>query len=616
MKIIDKIKDKIEHGEIFYSFEYFPPRTPAGAVNLVSRVDRMAQSDPLFVDVTWGAGGGNPGDVNAETSSMGVATNVLNMCNVDTMLHMTCTEFTKDQITEFLRIAKDNGIHNILALRGDPRPGEDWKAVKDGFAYAADLVRHIRQEFGDFFGIAVAGYPNGHPDSPTYEEDLKYLKEKVDAGADLIITQLFLESEVFIKYVADCRKLGITCPILPGILPIQEYSSLRHLTKLSKVVMPQWMVDKIEAIKDDDRAIRELGVELAANMCREVLESGAAPGIHIYTLNREYAGMEIIKRLGLYDPNKQKKRSLPWRKVSSNHRRTSEDVRPIFWAIRPKSYLLRTKEWDEFPNGRWGDSSSPAYGELENHHIFSHQVPKEKLLASWGQSLNSWADVADVFVRYLSKDPVVQMLPWNDDPLSLESDLIINHLRLVNRYGVLTINSQPAVNGVSSNDKVHGWGGDGGFVYQKAYIEFFISPENLENLLLVLKDFPHVTYIATNKAGKERRSIDKDSPMAVTWGVFPNKEVIQPTVVDPVSFRFWKDEAFALWNRWGHLYEEGTTSRGVIESIRDTWYLTCLVDNDYVRSNLFDVFTAYIARFGYESVGSPRQASEPATATA
>eukprot|EP00123_Amoebidium_parasiticum_P016078 comp23279_c0_seq1/m.38127 comp23279_c0_seq1/g.38127 ORF comp23279_c0_seq1/g.38127 comp23279_c0_seq1/m.38127 type:complete len:617 (-) comp23279_c0_seq1:584-2434(-) len=611
MKIIDKINKKVQEGEPFYSFEFFPPRTPAGAVNLLSRFDRMAQTDPLCIDITWGAGGGNPSDVSSETSSMNIAANSVNLCGLDTMLHMTCANTTKDEITRYLQIAKDNGIHNILALRGDPPPGEEWKTIENGFAYGADLVRHIRNEFGDYFGICVAGYPSGHPDCVSYEDDIKHLKEKVDAGADFIITQLFFENKTFLDFVADCRRAGITCPIVPGILPIQGYASLRHLSKLSQMTVPQWIVDRIEPIKDDDAAIREVGIELCVQMCQELMAVGV-PGFHFYTLNREVATMEIIKRLGLYDPNKKKARSLPWRQCNATLKRTGEEIRPIFWAARPKSYHLRTKEWDDFPNGRWGDSSSPAYGELSDHHLFHTAPPRKELMKMWGDQLNAVDDIASVFVKYLSADPVVTRLPWNDDPLALESQLIINQLRLVNRHGCLTINSQPAVNGASSSDPVHGWGGDGGYVYQKAYIEFFVSPESWGHLKEVLKDFPWVTYHAINRKGEEERNKDDDAPIAVTWGVFPNKEIIQPTIVDPVSFRVWKDEAFGLWTQWSNLYEKDSVSAKVIGTIQDSWQLVCLVDNDYVHSNLMDVFTAYIARYGFEAVRNSvlqRQAS-------
>lgn len=155
------------------------------------------------------------------------------------------------------------------------------------FKYAVDLVRFIKKEFGDYFGICVAGYPNGHPECVSFDKDLQYLKEKIDAGADFIISQLFFETETFINFVKRCREIGINCPIIPGVLPIQSYASIRHLMKLSKLRLPEKMYKTLEAMKDDDDAIREFGIKYATDMCRELLDSKLTYGIHFYTLNRE-----------------------------------------------------------------------------------------------------------------------------------------------------------------------------------------------------------------------------------------------------------------------------------------------------------------------------------------
>ena len=148
-------------------------------------------------------------------------------------------------------------------------------------------MRFIREEYGDYFVICVAGYPHGHPDSASYEEDLKHLKEKVDAGADFIITQLFFRPNTFLKFVADCRQLDIECPIIPGILPIQSYDSLRHICKLSKLEVPQDIVNDLERIKEDDEAIRNYGIQKTVELCKALYDSGEVLGLHFYTLNRE-----------------------------------------------------------------------------------------------------------------------------------------------------------------------------------------------------------------------------------------------------------------------------------------------------------------------------------------
>lgn len=591
LTLIEKIHQKIAANEKFFSLEFFPPRTPNGAVNLIAKFDRIAMGCPLFCDVTWHPAGDPGGD--KETSSITIASAALNYCGLETMLHITCANTVKATVTKHLMKAKSLGIRNVLALRGDPPHGDEWQALDDGLAYGTDMVNHIRQEFGETFTICVAGYPNGHPDCSSYEEDIQHLKEKVDAGADFIITQLFFENKTFFKFLKDCRAAGITVPIIPGIMPIQGYASLRHLVKLSRLEVPQWIVDAIEPIKDDDEAIRKYGVQLGIEMARELLACEDVPGLHFYTLNREVATKEILTALDLWCQDPAASRPLPW-KPSANKKRLCEDVRPIFWASRPKSYMYRTSDWDEFPNGRWGNSSSPSFGDLTDHHLFylRSRTKKEDLLKMWGQELTCMEDVFEVFKCYISGENnkagvKVKSLPWNEDTIAAETSLIQENLVFLNSKGILTINSQPHVNGAPSTDSTHGWGGSGGYIYQKAYLEFFTSREVVDILLEVLKEYPQVNYHVVNREGSVNvTNADKFSPIAVTWGVFPGKEIAQPTVVDPISFESWKDEAFDLWQQqWGRLYPDGSASKLVIESIYKNYYLVNLVDNDFIKGN-------------------------------
>ncbi|EQB79042.1 methylenetetrahydrofolate reductase [Camelus ferus] len=613
-KLKEKMKRRMESGDKWFSLEFFPPRTAQGAVNLISRphekvanggappgaplqkeipcrFDRMGAGGPLFIDVTWHPAG-DPGS-DKETSSMVIASTAVNYCGLETILHMTCCHQSREEITGHLHKAKQLGLKNILALRG----GDQWEEEEGGFNYAADLVKHIRGEFGDYFDICVAGYPKGHPDAESFEADLMHLKEKVAAGADFIITQLFFEADTFFRFFKACSEMGITCPILPGIFPIQGYHSLRQLVKLSKLEVPQQIKDVIEPIKDNDAAIRNYGIEQAVSLCRELLESGLVPGLHFYTLNREVATMEVLKRLGMWieDP----RRPLPWA-ISAHPKRREEDVRPIFWASRPKSYIYRTQEWDEFPNGRWGNSSSPAFGELKDYYLFylKSKSPKEELLKMWGKELTSEESVFEVFVRYLSGEPnqdgyKVTCLPWNDEPLAAETSLMKEELLRVNRRGILTINSQPNINGKPSSDPILDWGlgPQWGLCLPEglawAYLEFFTSRETTEALLQVLKKYElRVNYHIVDVKGENITNAPELQPNAVTWGIFPGREIIQPTVVDPVSFMFWKDEAFALWTeQWGKLYEEESPSRMIIQHIHDNYFLVNLVDNEFPLDN-------------------------------
>lgn len=587
-RLRDKMRRRIEAGDKWFSLEFFPPRTASGAVNLISRFDRMGSGGPLFIDVTWHPAG-DPGS-DKETSSMIIASTAMNFCGLETVLHMTCSTQTKEEITRHLQKAKHNGLKTIMALRGDP-VGEEWQEEAEGFNYAMDLVKHIRHEFDDYFDVCVAGYPKGHPEAESYEADLRHLKEKVDAGADFIITQLFFRSETFLQFLKDCRAIGITCPILPGIFPIQGYGSLRQLVKLSKLEVPQEIKDVIEPIKDNDAAIRNYGIDLAVSMCRELLDSGLVHGLHFYTLNREVATIDVLRRLGLWQEDP--RRPLPWA-VSAHPKRREEDVRPIFWASRPKSYIHRTQEWDDFPNGRWGNSSSPAFGELKDYYLFylKSKSPRDQLLKMWGEELSSEESVFEVFTCYITGNPNrngdrVTCLPWNDDPLAQETNLLKDQLEKFNKRGILTINSQPNVNGKPSTDPIVGWGPSRGYVFQKAYLEFFTSSEMVTALTKVLKKYePRVNYHIVNVQGKNITNSSDLQPNAVTWGIFPGREIIQPTVVDSVSFMYWKDEAFALWiEQWAKLYEEESPSRMIIQYIHDNYFLVNLVDNDFPLEN-------------------------------
>ncbi|XP_013384814.1 methylenetetrahydrofolate reductase-like [Lingula anatina] len=590
ISLMDRIKAKIADDEPFFSLEFFPPKTEEGAVNLVARLERMLLGGPLFCDITWHSAGDPTSDKH--TSSTAIAGTMLNYVGMETMLHLTCIGASKATMINQLERAKELGIRNILALRGDAKFGEEWKPEPDGFNYATDLVRFIRLHYGDYFVICVAGYPSGHPDCESYEADLQNLKTKVDAGADFIITQLIFQSKTFLKYVQDCRNIGITVPILPGIMPFQSYQSLRHITRLSKMEIPQEILDEVIPIKDNDEAIRNWGIDIAYRMCSEILAAKGAPGLHFYTLNREVATVSVLKRLGMWC--EEPKRMLPW-KPTANHIRCMEDVRPIFWRARQKSYVQRTSDWEDFPNGRWGDSSSAAFGALKDHYPFylTSKSSHEELLSMWKKELNSEEDVWDVFYHYITGEAYddgvkVTRLPWEDDEVTLETSLISSELASINRKGVLTINSQPRINCVPSTDPAVGWGSHDGYIFQKAYLEFFVSKEKVDCLKEILPEYPLVNYHIVNCTGEaDYTNCDEHKPIAVTWGVFPGREIIQPTVVDPVAFKAWKDEAFMLWlNPWADLYPEGSRSQELIRYFHDNYYLVNLVDNEFPKETV------------------------------
>ena len=588
MKIIDKI-NALPEDKKFFSYEYFPPKTDSGVLNLFDRIDRMTRTEPLFVDCTWGAGG-STSDLTLE-----ICTTVQKYFGADIMMHLTCTNMSVSLLYDALKQAKEAGIMNILALRGDPPEGKEWTQTEDGFANAVDLVRFIRKEYGDYFGIGVAGYPEAHIEAESYEKDMQYLKEKCDAGADFIVTQLFYNVDNFFKWEKDCRAAGIKVPIVPGIMPIQNYGGFKRMTGFCKTDVPQELSDALEEIKDDDAKVKAFGIEQGVKMCKQLLDAELETpirGCHIYTLNLEKTAVGIVKGLGLYSDD-QAVRALPWRPSAMSPRTEKETVRPIYWANRPRSYLARSMEWDDFPNGRWGDSRSAAFGSLKDNYLarLDRNGPKNKdsCIKLWGTP-TCLGDVTTLFVRFCKGE--IDRLPWSETPgLDSESSMIDAKLVALNEKGVLTVNSQPAVNAVASSDAAVGWGGAGGYIYQKGYLEFFASPEAVAAIEAACKDKPSLTYQALNQAGDSKTNCE-DSVNAVTWGVFPGKEVVQPTVVDSESFQVWKDEAFGLWKTWAEVYEDGSEAANVLSKVYDTYYLMSIVENDYVGGDLFSVFDA------------------------
>ena len=248
---------------------------------------------------------------------------------------------------------------------------------------------------------------------------------------------------------------------------------------------------------------------------------------------------------------------------------------------------MRTDDWDEFPNGRWGDSSSPAFGELSDmSHFYNFSLGSEDdRRAMLGHNPTIPSDVYEVFARYVENK--VPHIPWCETPLQPESYLIQTQLAALNRAGFLTINSQPPVNGAPSTHSTFGWGGAGGYVYQKAYCECFVSPENANKLVAMVTDNPSMNLYAVNNFGRELRvGVEEGGITALTWGVFPNREILQPTIFDPKAFLVWAEEAFSLWtSMWLNLYDFDTPSFDLIETIRDTFFLVAIIDNDYIRGD-------------------------------
>lgn len=557
------IADAERTGQPSFSFEYFPPKTAQGVQNLYDRMERMYHFGPKFIDITWGAGG----RIAELTCEMVVQAQTY--FGLETCMHLTCTDMGLEKVNDALQKAYKAGCTNILALRGDPpREKEKWVATDGDFQYARDLVSHIHKTYGNHFDIGVAGYPEGTDDNKDEEMLLDHLKEKVDMGASFIVTQMFYDVDNFLRWVGKVRERGITIPIIPGIMPIATYASFLRRANHMKCNVPKEWMEALDPVKNDDVAVRDIGKTLVAEMCQKILQAGIRH-LHFYTMNLAQATRMVLEELK-WMPSVERplKQALPW-KQSLGFGRRDEDVRPIFWRNRNKSYVTRTQDWDEFPNGRWGDSRSPAFGELDAYGI-GLTGTNEQNRKKWGEP-KSINDVASLFVKYLNNE--LDCLPWSESPLTSEADSIRNDLIELNKRGLITINSQPAVNGVKSSHPIHGWGPPNGYVYQKAYLEVLVSPDICPELIARIEEQPDLSYYAVTRKGNLRSNAPYEGPNAVTWGVFPGKEIVQPTIVESISFLAWKDEAFQLGMEWARCYDAGSPSRILLEDVMDHWYL-------------------------------------------
>ena len=600
MHIKDKLAEAHRTGKPSFSFEFFPPKTAQGVQNLYDRMDRMHDLGPSFIDVTWGAGG----SLSHLTCEMvNVAQTVYGL---ETCMHLTCTDMERQKVDDALQAAYKAGCSNILALRGDPpRDQEEWQATEGGFQYARDLVRYIKDKYGEHFDIGVAGYPEGCDTERDQDILTEHLKQKVDAGGTFIVTQMFYDVDNFLAWVDRVRKKGITVPIVPGIMPIQTYASFLRRANWSKCQIPAKWTEALEPVKNDDAAVRDVGKGLVAEMCQRIIDAGIMH-LHMYTMNLAHATRMVLEELSLVSRDgTPTSKSLPWRQSLGLGRR-EEDVRPIFWKNNHKSYIARTQDWDEFPNGRWGDSRSPAFGELDAYGI-GLKGTNEQNIKLWGEPKNV-REVADVFVRFLTAD--LKSLPWSESPITSETDAIKSELIDLNKRGFLTITSQPSVNGVKSTHPVHGWGPQGGYVYQKAYLELLIAPDLMDELISRIDQTEDITFYAVRNVKDDplRTNIPNEGPNAITWGVFPGKEIVQPTIVEQISFLAWKDEAFKLGLDWARCHAQGSVSRRVIEGIMNNWFLVNIVHNDFHSTHgIFELFEGLEVKDLDKEVAKPEE---------
>jgi methylenetetrahydrofolate reductase (NADPH) len=273
------------------SVEFFPPKTEKGEENLFSEIELIKRINPAFCSVTYGAGG------STREKTVDLVDTIRSGCGLEVMCHLTVVGQSKDDARAVLIKLKAFGIENILALGGDPPQGmTDWQPHPDGFHHAIELVREAVAM--QSFSVAVAGFPEVHPRALSREADLRFLKEKVDAGADAIITQLFFDNQDFYRFSDDLRKLGVTVPIIPGVLPLQSAPQVRRFTSLCCSKIPPELERQLVKVENDDDAAVALGIDYATRQCEELINFGV-PGLHFYTLNKSHSVLAIHKNLHL-----------------------------------------------------------------------------------------------------------------------------------------------------------------------------------------------------------------------------------------------------------------------------------------------------------------------------
>jgi methylenetetrahydrofolate reductase (NADPH) len=632
---------------------------------------------PLFVTVTWGAGG------STATKSLELAEICQRQLGLTTCMHLTCTNMSRALVGEALQEAKALGVRNVLALRGDPPRSEEYHmddqedSNKD-FTWAIDLVRYIRKIHGDYFCIGVAGYPEGHaddshPEHQSVEQDLPYLVEKVKAGADFVMTQLTYDIEAYSRYENRLRShpsgIFASIPIIPGLMPIQSYQIVKRITSLSHARIPPEIFSRIEVVKSDDEAVKRVGVDILSELVEGIKalpQPKSVPrGLHFYTLNLEKSVAFILERCDLIPSSTEPtspstsesesesavaitdngptptingtrdapKRGFSRRRASSfnsqPHNRIivdsapSRDVRsgsqhangtlssrnsethqassdsagvPAGPSTRSNTLLIsegqgslgREATWDDYPNGRWGPSSSPAFGEIDGYGP-SLKVGPVAARRLWDHP-KSPEDVTRLFKKHVEGELVC--VPWSDETdvtsggaLRAETETIRKELlSLIEGRGFWTLASQPAVNGVKSDDKVFGWGPPGeGFIFQKAFVEFFVPRQAWANELrpsLQKHGEDEIGWLKTDSEGNFESSASPETSVdattsksavgetgvnAVTWGVFRGKEIVTPTIIEEQSFRAWGDEAYGIWEEWRRLFPRGSQEEKFLE---------------------------------------------------
>ena len=287
-----KLSDILARPGPHISCEFFPPKTDKGEENLWNCLQELKAINPAYVSVTYGAGG------STQERTKSIVERIKKETGLEPVAHLTCVGSTKEELGALLDEYHAAGIENILALRGDaPESMDTFKAVAGGFSYATDLTAFVHGR-GDF-SIAVASYPEGHPESPNgVTDDIRYLKMKQDNGADAVVTQYFFDNEHFYRFRDLADKAGVTIPLIPGIMPIGNFDQIVRFSGMCGASIPASVEKVMAPIREDLDAMKQAGIDLASEQCRDLLTNGAA-GLHFYTLNKSEATIAIYRNLEL-----------------------------------------------------------------------------------------------------------------------------------------------------------------------------------------------------------------------------------------------------------------------------------------------------------------------------
>jgi methylenetetrahydrofolate reductase (NADPH) len=291
-----RIADRLAKGQPVFSFEFFPPKTDEAVSQLEATIADLGPLAPDFVSVTYGAGG------STREKTVDLVTRIKRDTGIEAMAHLTCAGATRDELKQVLARLGDNGVENVLALRGDPPKGQNgFVPMEGGFRYANELVDFIHREFAGDFCVGGAGYPEKHVECGNPAVDLANLKRKVDAGAQFLITQLFFDNRKYFEFVDNARAAGITVPIIAGIMPITNAGQIERFTMMCGATLPFRLAAELDRRRQDPKAVLQLGVAHATAQCLDLIQGGA-PGIHFYTLNRSSATRQVLRALRIvYD---------------------------------------------------------------------------------------------------------------------------------------------------------------------------------------------------------------------------------------------------------------------------------------------------------------------------